>query len=129
MKLRLKDNSLRIRLTRLEVTSLGHFNPVVSSIMLGSSRLTYAVEISLLSDTIHVSFADNIIRVIIPAAQASAWSTSSLVGLYAEQLVGHSQTIKILIEKDFFCLKPRSHEQENEADMYPNPNAFTGMCG
>ncbi len=131
MKLRLRDNSLRIRITRSEVQRLFELGSIKSSTALGprpENCLIYCLESCSFADSIRVSFEGNLIRIVLPESRARAWFFGPEVGIYAEQSM-NTETLKILVEKDFFCLKPRTHEQENEAVMFPNPNASTGRCG
>ncbi len=131
MKLRIRDNSLRLRLTKSEVERLGELGSVMSFSELGpgfKNRLIYCIESCSLTESVQVSFETNIIRVVIPKSTARLWCFGAQVGIYAEQQMS-SSPLKIIIEKDFFCLKPRTHEHENEADMFPNPNVSTGRCG
>lgn len=132
MKLRIRDNSLRLRLTRSEIEKIGKNESVISSIQLGPAlehRLIYCLESSPERDAIEVSFLDKVIRIVVPEREALAWALGPEVGMYSEQLLSPGVMLKILIEKDFYCLKPRSHEQEDESDMFPNPNAASGRCG
>lgn len=131
MKLRIRDNSLRLRLTRSEIEKIARRESVTSSIQLGAlskNRLLYCLESCSKLSRVEVSFLDQVIRIVVPEREALAWALGSDVGIYGEQ-TNNGETIKILIEKDFFCLKPRSHEQEDESDMFPNPNAASGRCG
>lgn len=132
MKLRIRDNSLRLRLTRSEVQRIGNKESVVSSIQLGITdehRLMYGVASSSLISAMQVSFLGNVIRIVLPEKEALAWAHGTEIGIYSEQQMSEHETLKILIEKDFFCLKPRTHEQEDETDMFPHPNAESGRCG
>lgn len=132
MKLRIRDNSLRLRLTRSEVEKIGQGQSVISSIQLGDreeSSLSYCLRYSEQIQAVRVSFEHKLILVEIPKECARVWALGNDVGIYSEQQCGNNKTLIILIEKDFFCLKPRSHEQEDESDMFINPNAASGRCG
>ncbi len=127
MKLRIRDNSLRLRLTRSEVEKIGRAEAVESSIQLGPTKahcLSYSLEVSSTIALPEVSFLDHVIRIFLPSSKALAWAHGPEIGIYSEGAV-----LKILIEKDFFCLKPRSHEEEDESDMFPHPHAASGRCG
>ena len=132
MKLRIRDNSLRLRLTRSEIERIGKGEAIISAIQLGSTHdqcLMYRLESCPDHDAVEVSFLHNVIRIVVPQKEALAWSLGTDVGIYCDHITSRGELLKILIEKDFFCLKPRSHEQEDESDMFPNPNMAHGRCG
>jgi hypothetical protein len=54
----------------------------------------------------------------IPAELAKGWSESSEVGLGGEDPID-IQGLKVLIEKDFDCVSPRSGDEK--IDTFPNP--------
>ena len=56
----------------------------------------------------------------IPAEMAATWCRSDQVGIEAEHPCGEGESLKILVEKDFTCLKTRSGE--DESDAFPNPH-------
>lgn len=70
------------------------------------------------------------IHVVMPRATAESWHNSPELGLYSEmpaQQEGGSNTLKVLLEKDLHCLKPRNSPLwEDESDAFPNPNTTCG---
>ncbi len=50
-----------------------------------------------------------------------AWATTNQVSIRGEQQLEDGSTLGILVEKDFQCLTER--EDEDESDMFPNPQA------
>ncbi len=128
MKLRIRDNSIRFRLTRSEVAQLqeSYIVEARTCFTFGVNQtLFYQLEASIEESEIKASFQNNTISVRIPRAEAIAWAKSETIALLAEQA---DSKLKILIEKDFACLKPRQNEVEDESDMYPHPNAASGHC-
>ena len=126
MKLRIRGNTLRLRLTRSEVEAIGAGKTVVELTEFPdgttlSYRLVPGAELSARqSMTGHVFD----IAVEIPHTAASVWAASDdEVSFNSEGAVQVDQ-LAILIEKDFTCITPR--EGEEEIDTYPNPNAATG---
>lgn len=122
MKLRVRGNSLRLRLGKSEVTCLGHGERVEDAIAFGVSaadRLVYAVVSSDKAQTMVAHFAKNELLVTVPSQLAREWALGEGVGLEAAQPVGDGGTLAILVEKDFACLTPRTGE--DDTDAYPNP--------
>ncbi len=126
MKIRIKGNSLRLRLLRGEVARFGEKGRLTETICFGASpdqQLTYSLEIDDRAKRIGARFADNQITVTIPEKTARNWIDSDLVTLEINQSVEADMVLKILVEKDFVCLD-RKDDPEN-ADAFPHP---TGKC-
>ncbi len=122
MKLRIRDNSLRVRLTRGEVDDLRD-NGVVSARtgFPGSREFQYRVESSPASVIPGAYFSDNIVTVRLPETTVLAWANSEQVSIAGEQRLDDGEQLMILVEKDFACLAPR--EGEDESDMFAHPDA------
>lgn len=129
MKLRIRDNSIRLRLTKSEVTTLKTSHLVQATIQFGlrpNQMLTYCLKVDFEASQIQAHFDAGIIMVRVPGALALEWTSTEQIALRQEQKIDDQNSLKILIEKDFFCLKPRQNEIEDESDMYQNPT--TGAC-
>jgi len=127
MKLRIRDNSVRLRLMRGEVDTLRDNGIVSSSIQFpGSRTLGYAVESSPASVAPAAFFSDNEVAVRLPESTVLAWATSDQVSISGEQVLADGEKLTILVEKDFVCLTGR--DDEDEADMYPHPEAGKAHC-
>lgn len=123
MKLRIRGNSLRLRLTRGEVDALAKDGRVEDAIAFGptdAARLSYAV-VAREAKGVSAEWTGRAIAVVVPVAQARAWAASEEVGIEHEQPVGAGATLQVTIEKDFACLTPRSGGDDEDA--FPNPNA------
>jgi phage baseplate assembly protein gpV len=122
MKLRMRANTLRLRLTRGEVDRLGEGQTVreVTHFPDGTS-LIYALAVG--GTHVHAAqqFVDtgSEITVTVPSAQAREWAGSQEVGFGGDAPV-RVGPLEVLIEKDFSCITPR--EGEEELDTFPNPN-------
>jgi len=123
MKLRILDDSLRLRLPRSEVEQLRATGRVEATIRFGpgpEQRLVYALVVEPSAQRISATLTDREIVVHLPASLAHPWADGNEVGLSAEQSVGEGSTLSLLVEKDFKCLTPR--EGEDAYDGYVNPN-------
>ena len=122
MKLRIRDNSVRLRLTRTEVDTLRETGVVIATTGFpGGREFRYRVESSPASVNPGALFSDNMITVRLPETAVLAWATTEQVSLAGEQLLDDGEKLAVLVEKDFACLAPR--EGEDESDMYPHPQA------
>ena len=122
MKLRIRDNSVRLRLMRGEVDALQECGEVFASTSFpGSRKLHYRIESSPASVRAAAFFSDNTLTVRLPEAEVVAWATTDQVSIHDEQTLDDGECLQILVEKDFVCLTTR--EGEDESDMYPHPEA------
>ena len=127
MKLRIRDNAIRLRLMRGEVEELRNDGLVSARTGFpGGRTFSYVVESSPASVKPAAFFSDNIVTVRIPETTVLAWATSEQVSIEAEQTLDDGETLHLLVEKDFACLAPR--EGEDESDMYAHPEADEGGC-
>ncbi len=127
MKLRIRGNSVRLRVTRTEREAIGAGETVSETTDFGGGHLlTCRLTVDPDADVIGASFDDGIITVRLPAPLAAEWAGSELVSLAGEQPAADGEALAILVEKDFQCLAPR--EGEDESDMFLHPGAVTGGC-
>jgi hypothetical protein len=119
MKLRIRGNSIRFRLSRSELDQLGSRGVVRDSIQFGSgASLNYGIEV-VAADRLTVSFDSQTILVALPETLAERWALPEEVAIRGDQPLDASENLSILLEKDYTCLAPR--EGEEDADSFPNP--------
>ena len=127
MKLRIRDNSIRLRLTQTEVDRLKREGLVTAQCGFTDGQVFgYSLESSPASVKPEASFSRSGIAVRVPESAVLAWSSSSQVSMSGSQQLDDGRTLDILVEKDFACLAPR--EGEDESDMFPHPAAETAGC-
>jgi hypothetical protein len=118
MKIRIKGNSLRYRLTRPEVERFSETGLVEDRVNFGSVALSYAlcrteaVELS-------AAFGNNRITLYLPAVLVDEWVRTDKVGFeHRMPLNGPEESLYLLVEKDYTCL---DKVDEDQSDHYPNP--------
>lgn len=122
MKLRLKNNSVRLRLTQNEVSSFTASGYVEESIEFGvesHQRLIYRVESDAQTETMQAVFLNNRITISVPKLQANEWTNTAQIGIESSLEIGDGKVLRLLIEKDFACLEPRAGE--DDAGAFPHP--------
>lgn len=125
MKLRIRDNSIRLRLMRGEVDALKRDGTVVAyTAFPGGRSLGYRVESSPASVKPEAYFSESEVTVRLPETAVLAWASSEQVSIEGEQQLVDGDALRILVEKDFACLAPRA--DEDESDMYPHPESEKG---
>jgi hypothetical protein len=123
MKLRIRGNSLRLRLLQTEVAALAETGVVSEKISFGNSAaLSYTVSSSTEAAEVSAQFTGNEILIVLPEKTVKDWANSGQVSIEKEQSAGKDgNTLKILIEKDFVCLE-RADDPDN-MDAFPHPKA------
>jgi len=125
MKLRIKGDSLRLRVSRSEVARLLagdcleetiHFAPETSA------KFTYALQQDPSVSRPTVQYAGNRVTILVPTPQTNVWGVTNQVGIAEDVSLGDLGSLALLIEKDFACL---DRSEEDNEDTFPNPNAGT----
>jgi hypothetical protein len=121
MKLRLRGDSIRLRLTQSEVRSIGDGTPVEETTSFAAGQaFTYALTHG---HKVGATFTGGRLEVSVPAEIARRWATSDEIGIEGEQDAGDGRVLRIMVEKDFACLKPREGEDQGDAFPHPDPKA------
>lgn len=127
MKLRVRDNSIRLRLTQSEVELARSDGLVRGRVPFGGGyRFDYVLESSPATVKPEAHMSNNVLTVRVPETDINAWADSEEVSIAASQILDGGDHLRILVEKDFACLTPR--EGEDESDMYPHPQAGQESC-
>jgi hypothetical protein len=118
MKIRIKGNALRYRLTRPEVERFVKTGHLEERINFGGAALFYSILMTD-ADRLSVSFLDNRITLFFPAALVDEWINTDRAGFDRRApLNGTDETLYLLVEKDYSCLDDVT---EDQSDNYPNP--------
>lgn len=124
MKLRIKGDSLRLRLAQGEMRALAEQGEVEDRVSFpGGATLRYRLRVDHKSSEISGSYVSNLIDILVPQALSEHWYGTDLVTLSASQKTAGGE-LRIVLEKDWACLAPR--EGEDESDNFPHPEAGRG---
>ena len=121
MKLRIRDNSLRLRLTQTEVRTFketGKVKAVIQFVKNPPLQLTYQLQ-KADCETVDAGYEGDTIRVLVPENLSRQWTDTEMVGFGHQIDLGDGDFLTVLVEKDFQCLAVR--EEEDESDNFPNP--------
>lgn len=113
MKIRIKGNTLRYRLTKSEVEQLWSAGFLEERIEFLGKSLVYAIETAN-DGELSANFIGNKIFVNMPRAMIEDLNHTDTVGFSDA-----SGSVSVLIEKDFVCL---DKTDEDQSDNYPNPS-------
>ena len=122
MKLRIKGNSLRLRLTQSEVARVRDGEAIEESTVLGIEQtLCYRIVAGPGPEEVRTSFVSGVVTITVAGSRLRHWATSDEVGI--ESVSG---PLRITIEKDFRCLtRP---EEDSDPEFYPHPATEASLC-
>lgn len=116
MKLRIRGNTLRLRLTKSEVAAVLAEGACADAIDFGATKMQYALR-AYEGVTVRARYEHGAMTVEAPREVLARWASGDDVALGGERdPVGPS----VLVEKDFACLTVRAGE--DDSDAYANPN-------
>lgn len=115
MKIRIKGNSLRYRLTKTDISTLAQDGSIYEQTDFIGKSLIYAL-ITTQSGVMTAEFIHNTITLYIPKIMVEEMVNTEKVGFKDK-----NGTLSLLVEKDFTCL---DSIEEDQSDNYPNPLAI-----
>lgn len=121
MKLRIRGNTVRVRLTQSEVAAFAEHRFIEEITDFGNDQ---TLILRLASDPerpVGATFINGKIEITLPESEVKIWADSDAVSIE-----GATPTIGLLIEKDFTCLTPRTGDED--ADTFPHPRGHDHSC-
>lgn len=115
MKLRVKGNSIRVRLTKTEVDKICSGTTFEESTIFGENIFKYELKKSDDVSELSAAFNSGTITIFLPSSLIENWSTNETVGFNETSQDG----LYILVEKDFKCIDETT---EDQSDNYENPH-------
>ncbi len=115
MKIRIRGNSIRYRLTKTEVDTFCRTGRFEDSTYFGNAMFIYALQAK---EGIDAQFQDHTITLFLEKDKSKDWHQTNLVGFSRSIKKENETTLKLLIEKDFVCM---DDTVEDQSDNYPNP--------
>ena len=118
MKLRIKGNSVRIRLSKTEVQALSSGTVLEDRTSFGSNRFGYLVKPVMEGDALYADYENGTIKMFVPKSLLKEWPSNAVVGFESSMKVNANESLYLLLEKDFKCIDQTS---EDQSDFYDNP--------
>jgi hypothetical protein len=119
MKIRIKGNSVRYRLDKLEVAKFAETGEIVETTQLLGGQFKYVLKRSNEVNTLTAQWKNGAIEFLMPESIAKEWVETDEVGFQHKLLLENGESLFLLIEKDFVCIDNTFEDQSNN---YPNPN-------
>jgi Family of unknown function (DUF7009) len=122
--LRLKGNSIRVRLDRWDIAGLLDIGWIEDAVRFGPGlAFSYAVQVGAApSNRPIASYANGRLSIRIDGGDIEAWLTGDRVGFDHQQAVDGG-VVRVLLEKDFACIDRPAGEGDEDAYAFPNPSA------
>jgi hypothetical protein len=115
MKLRFRQNSLRLRVNQREVNELASGIALEEDVSFpGNARMRYILEPYGQHTT--ASFEGGVIRVSAPGNDVKEWANSEAIGMYFN-LPADGSVLKVAIEKDLECVD--GPPEDRDPDAFP----------
>ncbi len=118
MKIRIKGNSIRFRLTQSEVKQLSETGSITETTELMGNVFQYQVKLIPEANQLRASYTNHTILLMVPETDGKNWFHTNTVGFEHEMELPNGKKLHLLLEKDFTCLENRA---EDQSDNYPNP--------
>ena len=119
MKIRIKGNSIRIRLTKPEVGQLADTGRLEEQTLFANNRLVYSLQSTDIGNELSAAYHADTITMFVPKELIQGWPQNDVVGFSANMAINENDNLYLLLEKDFVCLDETSEDQSNN---YENPN-------
>ncbi|MET0572259.1 MAG: hypothetical protein ABWZ79_12595 [Pedobacter agri] len=119
MKIRIKGNSVRYRLTKSEVGALAEKGVLEENTDFLSASMVYAIKQADV-DQLKADFIENKITLYIPAPILQKWAATEQIGMEYDMPLPGGGSLYLLVEKDFKCID--ADLSEDQSDFFENPN-------
>ncbi|MDL5512258.1 hypothetical protein QSE00_10560 [Arenibacter sp. M-2] len=118
MKIRIKGNSIRYRLTKTEVTKFCNVGFYEEMTEFKDGIFKYVLQSKVNISHLEADFRNGSIVMFLPERDKLVWKNTDLVGFRHTMAMENGKELFLLLEKDFVCL---DETMEDQSDNYPNP--------
>lgn len=121
MKIRIKGNSVRFRLSKSDLDKFAANGYLEETTAFVSNTLTYALEKQAdnQGNMLTADMQNNTITMFMPQKLMTEWMQTNKVGFDAYMTLDNGEKLYLLLEKDFKCL---DETIEDQSDNFDNPN-------
>lgn len=121
MKLRIKANSIRIQLTKTEVSTLANTSYLEEQTMFANNKFVYAVQSVENGNELSASLDAHKITMYFSKSFLKDWPGNEVVGFNAKMPVAENGSLYLLLEKDFVCLDETTKTKTTILRIPANP--------
>jgi len=120
VKIRIRENSIRFRLTKSEVDIFEKAGYLENKTEFGFANFIYAMQVLDGIDSLAATYIGNKLTLFVPLTMQKEWTTTDKVGFNSIMNTGPGKTLSLLLEKDWACV---DKADEDQSDNFENPNA------
>ncbi|MGB7395429.1 MAG: hypothetical protein WA913_13640 [Pricia sp.] len=118
MKIRIKRNSIRFRLTKSEVAEFCEKGYIEERTVFEDAAFVYGIQMVENVEGLSAELKDGKILLKVSENMSADWDATNKVGFEDTFSLQNGDALHLLLEKDFTCMDDRG---EDESDNYPNP--------
>ncbi len=119
MKIRIKGNSVRLRLSKPEIELFGREGYLEEKTEFLDNTFCYAIQKLFDGHSLDASFTGHKLTVYVPKSVMHEWVNTDVVGFNHYLPLPDGKTLFLLIEKDYKCID--GDASEDQSDYYDNP--------
>lgn len=112
MKLRLENNSLRLRVSKSDLAQLQMSGIIINEVNFINNKFQYVL-CTYEDIQVDVIYREDVLRISLPKNLAKNWIDSDQVGIQATIPVSADCYLYVLVEKDFPCKTNTNEEKQN----------------
>ena len=120
MKIRIRGNTVRYRLTKSEVAIFSKTGKYIEKTEFSSTTFSYVLQAKEGIENLEADFYDNSIILFFPKKNIIDWADNDKIGFSHHFIMESGKSLELLVEKDFVCM---DETVEDQSDNYPNPKA------
>jgi hypothetical protein len=119
MKIRIKGNSIRVRLSRSEVDKLATEGIIEEFTEFNDRTFGYKLKSAAGIETLSADFNGNDIIMQVSDQICKVWAGNEVVGYSETMTLKNGNSLSLLLEKDFKCID--AAVTEDQSDNFENP--------
>lgn len=119
MKIRIKGNSVRIRLSRSEVARITTVGYVEERTQFVNNAFIYALQRTDEGTELSADYEAGKMTMHVPKSLIQDWDVNDIITFDNHMKISDTEELYLLLEKDFQCLDQTT---EDQTDNYINPN-------
>ena len=119
MKIRIKGNTVRFRLTKSDISMLTETGELSDQTEFIGNTLIYKIASSA-NESLSADMIENVITLYVPENALSSWASTNQVSLEGNMPLRNDSSLYLLLEKDFKCID--GDTSEDQSDFFENPS-------
>lgn len=119
MKIRIKGNSVRIRISKSELNEFAQNGVLQEETDFGIQKFSYKLISRAQESPLDAAYTNQAIEIYVNQQEAQNWANTELVGIKHYKPLANNNNLFLLLEKDFKCID--NEAMEDQSDNFDNP--------